>query len=101
MKGKALISAPAPKIHCPEHFRSLLTTYSNVQDPFYLQKEGKPKITSQCSSYEALTQRHTQLDVDLVCGEDHRRVLVGGRRRREAGVGRRRIPWVTDGLNQV
>lgn len=52
-------------------------------------------------SYQALTQRHTQFDVDLVCGEDHRGVLVGSRRRREAGVGRRRIPWVTDGLDQV
>lgn len=39
--------------------------------------------------------------MDLVCGEDHGRVLVGGGRRREPGVGRRRVPRVADGLDEV
>lgn len=43
----------------------------------------------------------TQFDVDLVCGEDHGRVLVGGGRWREPGVGRRRISGVADGFDGV
>lgn len=58
-------------------------------------------MTSSCSYYHELIQSLTQFDVDLVRGQDHRRVLVGGGRRREPGVGRRRIPRITDGLNEV
>lgn len=58
-------------------------------------------MTSSCADYHALIQKLTQFDVDFVCGEDHRRVLVGGRRWREPRVGRRRVPWVTDSFNEV
>jgi hypothetical protein len=39
--------------------------------------------------------------VDPVCGEDHRRVLVGGGWRCEPSVGWGCVPWVTGGLDEV
>lgn len=68
--------------------------------PFPWSKRRKADKTSSCPYYHELTAL-TQLDVDLVCGQDHGRVLVGGRWRREAGVGWRCIPWVTDSLDEV
>ena len=66
----------------------------------FTKKESREWLQS-CSYYRELIHRLTQFDVDFVCGEDHRRVLVGGRRWCEPCVGRRRIPRVTDGLDEV
>lgn len=43
----------------------------------------------------------TQFDVHPVRGGDHSRVLVGGGRRREAGVGGGGVAGVAHGLDQV
>lgn len=45
--------------------------------------------------------RLTQFDVDPVCGEDHRGVLVSGGGRCKPSVGRGCVPWVTGGLDEV
>lgn len=39
--------------------------------------------------------------MDLVCGDDDRRILVGGGRWGQACVGRRSVPRVAHGLNEV